>query len=229
MEVNYKSENFNISKVGQDIHLIPKSGEYSNLLIWLHGFGSTPEEYISIFEGSGEFNILPPKTKILLLAAPVVPITKFKGTTISSWYDINNDNEHNFNDVIKNSQKIMKIIKNEGKRIGFEHIVVGGFSQGACMSFYIGYNLPFAIGGIIVCSGELFQQVEILEGNEKLKVFIGHCEDDDVIAYSKMKKSIERIKDKENVEIHTYKNSGHSITHDEFIEIGKFIQKIFNP
>ena len=146
MEKKYESNNFNIVKVGNDVHLNPKNGEYSNLLIWLHGFGSNAEEYIPIFEGSHDYNIIPEKTKVLLLGAPIMPITKYQGKTTSSWYDIIDDDKINFNDIIKNSQKIMKIIKNEGKKIGYNKIIVGGFSQGACMSFYIGYNLPFALG-----------------------------------------------------------------------------------
>ena len=223
-----KSERFNITKAGKDIHLIPKDGNYSNLLIWLHGFGSGPEEYVPIFDGSGEINIIPPKTKVLLLSAPIMPITKMGGRTVSSWYNLIQGDEIDFNDIIKNSQKIMKIIKNEGKKIGFNQIVVGGFSQGACMSFYVGYGLPFPIGGIIVCSGKLFNEVEILKDNENLNVFIGHGDQDDVIPFSKMSKSIERIAKKEFLEIHTYKNSSHQITHDEFNDIGKFLVKIFN-
>ena len=229
MDSTYKSEIYNITKAGQDLHLIPKNGEYSHLLIWLHGFGSNPEEYVSIFDGSGENNnIVPPKTKILLLSAPTMPITKMKGRTVSSWYDLIKDDEINFNDIIKNSQKFMKIIKNEGKKIGYNHIIIGGFSQGACMSFYLGYNLPFSLGGIIVCSGKLFEEVEILKENEKLKIFIGHGDEDDIIPYSKMEKSIERINNKDSLELHLYKNTSHQITHDELNDIGNFIKKIFN-
>ena len=227
MKSNSQSEKFNLTKAGKDIHLIPKDGIYSNLLIWRHGFGSDPDEYISIFDGTGEIDIIPPKTKILLLSAPIMPITKLRGKTVSSWYNLIQGDEIDFNDIIKNSQKIMKIIKNEGKKIGYDHIIVGGFSQGACMSFYIGYNLPFSLGGIIVCSGKLFDEVEILEENKNLKVFIGHGDQDNVIAYSKMEKSVERINNKEFLDIHTYQNASHQITHDEFIDIGNFIQKIF--
>ncbi len=220
-------ERFNVTKAGKDIHLIPKDGNYSHLLIWLHGFGSESGEYVPIFDGTGEVDIIPPKTKILLLNAPTIPITKMGGTSVSSWYDLIQGDEIEFNDIIKNSQKIMKIIRNEGKRIGFEHIIVGGFSQGACMSYYIGYNLPFSLGGIIACSGKLFENVEILKDNEKLKVFIGHGDQDNVIPLSKMEKSIERISNKECLDIHIYKNALHEITHDELIDIGKFLQKIF--
>ena len=228
MESTTKSERFNITKAGKDIHLIPKDGIYSNLLIWLHGFGSEPGEYVPIFDGSGEIDIIPPKTKIILLSAPIMPITKMGGRTISSWYNLIQGDEIDFNDIIKNSQKVMKIIKNEGKRIGYDKIIVGGFSQGACMSYYIGYNLPFILGGIIVCSGKLFEDVEILKDNEKLKVFIGHGDQDNVISYSKMEKSIERISNKDNLDLHVYKNTSHQITHDEFNDIGKFMEKIFN-
>ena len=222
-----ESGKFTLTKAGKDIHLIPKDGVYSNLLIWLHGFGSSPDEYVPIFDGSGEIDIIPPKTKILLLSAPVIPITKYKGQTVSSWFNYIKDNEIEFNDIVKNSQKIMKIMKNEGKKIGFDHIIVGGFSQGACMSYYIGYNLPFLLGGIICCSGELFEEVEILKENENLKVFVGHGDEDKVIDCSKMKKSIERIINLKNLELHIYQYATHQITHDEFNDIGNFMKKIF--
>ena len=228
MESNIQSERFNIIKAGNDIHLIPKNGEYSHLLIWLHGFGSSAEEYIQIFVADRKINIIPEKTKIILLNAPSMAITKLNGSVTSSWYDLITKGKINFNDVIKNSQKIMKIIKNEGKKIGFNQIVVGGFSQGACMSFYIGYSLPFLIGGIIVCSGKLFNEIEILEDNQNLNVFIGHGKQDDIIPYSSMLNSINRITKKEFLEIHSYENSSHQITYDEFNDISKFLLNIFN-
>ena len=228
MNSTSESEKFNITKAGQDIHLIPKDGTYSHLLIWLHGFGSSADEYVPIFDGSGKIDIIPPKTKVILLNAPVMPITKLKGRTVSSWFNYITDNSYDFNDIIKNSHKIMKIIKNEGKKIGYDQIIVGGFSQGACMSYYLGYNLPFLLGGIISCSGELFKEVEILKENENLKVFIGHGDADEVINYSKMKKSIERISNKEKLDLHTYKNVGHQIIYDEFKDIEEFMKKIFN-
>ena len=227
MQSTYKSERFNMTQAGKDIHLIPKDGIYSNLLIWLHGFGSGPEEYVPILDGSGEFDIVPQKTKIILLSAPIIPITKFGGKTVSSWYNIITDNEIDFNDIIKNSQKIMKIIKNEGKKIGFEHIIVGGFSQGASMSYYLGYNLPFPLGGIIVCSGKLFDEVEILKENHNLKVFIGYGDEDNIIYSSEVEKNIERINNKDCLDVHLYKNIGHQINHDEMVDIGKFMKKIF--
>ena len=49
-------------------------------------------------------------------------------------------------------------------------IFVGGFSQGACMSTYIALTSPCNLGGVVACSGVLFNSIDFqqLDPDKKL-------------------------------------------------------------
>lgn len=212
----------------KDMILTPK--DYTSVLIWMHGLGDCADSYKDMFLSAT--SPIPNTTKVYLLNAPIAPLTISNGATTTSWFDIlsfgfKDENSYNYDDVIKNSLKIFKIIKNESKILkGTDKILVGGFSQGACMSFHIGYTYPEKIGGIIACSGSLFPQIEIQKGNEDLNVFIGHGEDDQLISCDVMKLGTQRIDGFKNVEKHIYPLMGHSINENELLDIKKFVEKV---
>ena len=226
MEQKY---DYDLKKTGSDIYLIPKNTDYNSVLIFLHGFGTNAEDLLDIFYNPKNNNyIVPFSTKIILLGAPQMPITLYKGRIATAWFDISKEG-HNFNDVEKNSARIFKIIKNETKKLNNDSskILIGGFSQGAMMSLYVGYSLPIKLGGVIVCSGKLFKEIEILKENENLKVFVGHGKSDNVISLEKNIESFKRVKYLEkNIEFHFYENMKHEITVNELLDIKKFIFNI---
>lgn len=226
--MNSNSDYKEISTPNKDILLTPK--EYTSVLIWMHGLGDVAESYKDIFLGPN--SPIPNTTKIYLLNAPIAPLSISNGATTTSWFDIlsfglKDKDSINYDDVIKNSLRVFKIIKNEAKVLGgYNKILVGGFSQGACMSFHIGYTFPEKIGGIISCSGTLFPQVEIQKSNEDLNVFVGHGNEDEVISCEIMKLGTQRIDGFKNVEKHIYPHMGHSICENELLDIKKFVERI---
>jgi phospholipase/carboxylesterase len=55
------------------------------VLIWLHGLGSSPEEFEDFFF---DYNLIDSNYKIYLLQAPKVPVSINNGYTMRSWFDI---------------------------------------------------------------------------------------------------------------------------------------------
>lgn len=214
---------FNKSIKDGHIHLTPKTGKYSHIIIWLHGLGDCPESYVDFFteELSLPKNI---STKIILLRAPSNPFP--------SWFDITSfpiedEKCFDFNSAKNAAKKIESIINEEVKAIDgkYQNVFVGGFSQGACLSLYLGLSLPHLIGGVICCSGVLFPQTKILESNKNLKVFVGHGEKDMMISFAAHKLSMEMVKNFNGIEKHYYKNMEHSICQQELVDITNFLQK----
>ena len=214
-----------IEKVGVDIILTPES--YTRVFLWLPGVGDVPEIFKGLFSSDA---IIPNDMKVILLSPPVKPFTLSDNQSITNWFDVYKpgfieESYYNFEDVKTSSNRVIKIIKNEARKLknDFSKIYIGGFSQGACMSLYLGLATSFKFGGVICCSGYLFPQMEINEENKDLKIFIGHGTNDNVIGYNIAKKSFERILGFPNVIFKTYENMEHTIDNLEFEEIKKFL------
>ena len=219
------SQQKSFQKLGTDIILTPEA--YSKVLLWLPGVGDVPDSYKDTFISDA---IAPNDVKVIILSPPVKPFTLSNNQPITNWFDVSkpgfhDKSDYNFDDAITSSNRIIKIIKSEAKKLNndYSKIYIGGFSQGACMSLYLGLGTSFKLGGIIVCSGFLFPQLEINEENKDVKIFIGHGTDDKVIGYNVAKESFERILGFTNVNFKTYEHMGHTIDDLEFDEIKKFL------
>ena len=80
----------------------------------------------------------------------------------------------NFNDMDKSADRIKQIINNEVKNVqgDYKRIFVGGFSQGACLSYHIGLSFEHTLGGIIPFCGYPVSNTTINEENKKdLNIF----------------------------------------------------------
>lgn len=239
--MNYISEyNRTIKESGQnqgsDIILTPKNGNSLQTLIFLHGMGDSPSGYLDMFDSI--YNPLPKQTKVILLCAPKGKLTYAQGYETNSWFDIltkgfTSENSYNFDDVIKNSKKIIDIINEEAKSYkgDYSRIFIGGFSQGACLSLHCAFNTPQPIGGVLALSGVLFPQsissINDIKAKESTHIFIGHGRFDNVIDIEVAKASYEPILAMKNVEFHEYPMK-HSINETEENDIKYFFNKCLN-
>ena len=55
---------FNIVKKNSHIHLTPKNGKYSHIIIFLHGLGDSPNSYSSFFLNE---NVIPENFPIKII------------------------------------------------------------------------------------------------------------------------------------------------------------------
>lgn len=220
----------NMTKKNGHIYLTPKSGKYTHVIIFLHGFGDGPNSYVDFFEQG----VLPKgiSAKIILLQAPTLPTSMAGGMPMPSWFDITKfpiDSEKciNFSQAQNSSKILENIINEEAKLLNgkYENIFIGGFSQGACLSLYTGYTFNHLLGGVLCCSGCLFPQTKILPQNLGLKVFVGHGTDDDVIPFDTHKLSIAPLGNTDNITKCYYQNMHHTIDQKEVNDIKQFLQK----
>ena len=178
----------------------------------------------------------PEKNKIIILCGEKRKITGFKddnvyGDEAFSWFDVYTFNDIsmksiNFEDVKKSENRIRKIIEEEAKYLGgYENIFLGGFSQGACMSLYIGCTFNHLLGGVICCSGALFPDIQINNDNNKLKIFISHGDLDDQISKEINVLSLKKINNFSKIETHYYQNVGHYIEQNTLYDLGNFFYK----
>lgn len=144
-----------IVKNDSEIDLIPKSGKYEYVFIFMHGLFGRPEEYVNTFNKKD--GPIPDNFKIVLPCAHNVSVSRI-GANTTSWFDltgINNDvikeKDMSFEDMEKSGERIKQLIKNEAEILNnnYSKIFIGGFSQGACMSYHVGLSFESTLGGIV--------------------------------------------------------------------------------
>ena len=141
----------------------------------MHGLGDCADSFIDVFQYPGHPSPFPITTKVIILNAPEMKVTINFGMLMNSWYDVSGSgtdlkDRYNKDDVRKNSERVRTIMEEEinGPLKGdASKMWIGGFSQGACMAMHVGLGHEKPIGGIIACSGALFDITEMK--NEDLK------------------------------------------------------------
>jgi predicted esterase len=171
---------------GQGLTLIPSSGDYKNVVVWMHGLGDTADGWASLMPMLELQN-----TKYILPTAPERPITLNGGYPMPGWADVfsldksANEDAQGFHE---SAQRIQDIIKTEmeDKGIPSERIVVGGFSQGGALALHVSTRATYRLAGCAALStwlplrddypGALSEQ-----SREHLRLFQAHGEADEVV------------------------------------------------
>ena len=197
-------------------------------LFFLHGLGDVPDSFIDTF--NYQIN-LPKNFKIVLLRAPIKPITKFNNLEFPSWYDRFRDDikkgSYNYDDVIKTSEMVINEIEKELEIIkDSKNIFLAGFSQGGSIVLDVGLKYKKLLGG--VCSMSVFLFEETYIRNKNLPVFISHGNLDQVINFNETMGIYKRILDFDKTELTIMENDGHTINFDVWNKFNKFFLQNVN-
>ncbi len=222
-----------IVKEDSEIHLIPKSGKYDYILIFMHGLLGSPNDFLNIFNKKD--GPIPDTFKIILPCAPVAYVTRLNFNT-TSWFDLLGENnavitekDIVFKDMDENSKRIKQLIVDEAKAINndYRKVFVGGFSQGACMTFHIGLSFNHTLGGIIPFCGIPVSNTSIYENRENLNIFSILGGKDIYFPLENATKQIETIlADFHNLSINVYENEEHTVSAAELKDVKKYIKNM---
>lgn len=143
-------------------------------LILLHGVGSNEQDLF------GLTNYLPDN---FLIISPRGPITLGGGRF--AWYQVDfatGKPVFDKNQEETSRKAILKFVQEVKQKYDLDEIYLGGFSQGAIMSYSIGLLNPGEVKGIIALSGRLLTEIRPFvhksESLENLNVFIAHGKQD---------------------------------------------------
>jgi phospholipase/carboxylesterase len=223
-----KQNSYKITKLNdEDIIIVPEEG-YEGVMIFLHGLGDSAMGMKKYFDP--KLYPLPSKMKIILLTAAKQPVTIYGGRQVNSWFDIKNffQNGGDFVDedqVKKSTERIYKVLDDEAKQLNYkyEHIFLGGVSQGCAMALHVGLTYPKKLGGLIGIAGFLFPFTPLSEDKLRLPIFLGHGSNDFVIPELLAKFSYARFNsNKFNAFYKTY-DVGHNVNEEEMNDIYEFI------
>eukprot|EP00742_Colponemidia_sp_Colp-10_P002360 GILJ01002516.1.p1 GENE.GILJ01002516.1~~GILJ01002516.1.p1 ORF type:complete len:281 (-),score=39.66 GILJ01002516.1:190-960(-) len=210
--------------------VIPPTGEHKSTLIWMHGLGDSAAGFYDLFlpaEG-----LLAPGVKVVLLNAPVRPITVNGGMRMRGWYDIYSMDRLRKEDeegIAQSVVSVSAVIDQESLLVGSNKIVVGGFSQGAAMSVRTALEYPAKLAGVVALSGYVFQKTisRMQEANRVTPFFAYHGESDPVVPFPYGKEGFDSlITAGVPVEWHSERGLGHSLSPKELSLVSSFIARV---
>lgn len=151
--------------------------ENKKAIILLHGVGSNEKDLFGIA------NLLPDDLYI------ISPRGQFAlGGDRFAWYQVDfltGKPIYNTAQEASSRKLIGTFIDQMKGKYQLQEVYVGGFSQGAIMSYSIGLTNPTAVKGIVALSGRILEEVKplVTKSNElkHLKVFVAHGVNDNVL------------------------------------------------
>ena len=202
---------------------IQKADNYpdkSGVIFLIHGYGSNSEDLFS-FKA-----YLPKNVTTISLEAPIQIETRS-----FAWYSINyNENFEKWS----NNEEALKSIKKIYETINFlinkynlnkNDVTLIGFSQGAILSWAIGFNYSNFIRRIIALSGYINE--ELINNNDvTFKAFSSHGTLDPIIPVDWARTTIKKYI-KKDCEDFIYKeyNEGHTLSQNNLIDFLNWINK----
>ena len=139
---------------GSGIVLMPVGGEYSNVVIWLHGLGDTPDTWAQCMPSLGLA-----RTKFILPQAKLRPVSIYNRQAMNAWSDVLAMDPSAPEDKIgleESAIRLIRLLQAEiDNGVAPSRIVLAGFSQGGALALHVALRLPVAIGGCVVLSAWL--------------------------------------------------------------------------
>ena len=202
---------------------IQKADKYPNksgAFFLIHGYGSNSEDLFSFK------TYLPKNLCIISLEAPIqLEIGSY------AWYSINYNQDFkkwsNNEEATSSIEKIYKTINFLLRKYNLNNndISLLGFSQGAILSWAIGFNYPKFIRRIIALSGYINEEL-INNHDITFKVFSSHGIIDPIIPVDWARTSIKKYIKKDNKDfIYNEYNEGHTLSENNLIDFLNWINK----
>lgn len=195
--------------------------EKKKAIILLHGVGSNEKDLF------GLANQLP---KDYFIICPRGKFTYSVGSY--AWYDVDFSSGkpvYNKEQEVESRESILAFIEQMKTKYALDEIYLGGFSQGAIMSFSIGLLNPEKVNGVICLSGRILQEirsdVKPTEELQKQRFFIAHGTQDGTLTVEFAREAKKYLEGFPVVLKYNEFEMGHQITNDVVIELNKWLEE----
>lgn len=206
------------------VHQPKTKSAHTPVLILMHGYGSNEADLFELW------NKLPQNFLIISIRAPFNI-----GEDSYQWFALENANaatQGNRTEILHSVNKVKTMVPLLVKKYkaDAEQVYLSGFSQGGMMSYEVGLTAPELFKGIAPLSGKIYQElqhrVKMSPALRRLRLFIGHGDADERVAYSFATQANTFLKQMGlHPELHTYKRMGHSINQDELADLNKWLSQ----
>ncbi|MCT8334135.1 alpha/beta hydrolase-fold protein [Leptospira sp. 85282-16] len=193
------------------------------LLLLLHGVGSNEEDLFSLS------NYLPDSFLVVSLRGPLI-----LGPNSYGWYEVlftTGQPKINLEQERQSRKLLLEFLVYLKSNYQFDesNVWIGGFSQGAIMSYSLGLLYPDKFKGIIALSGRLLEEnKEIINVTEELltkKIFISHGTNDRVLSIE-YARSVRQYLESIGIRPHYHEyEEGHSINREMLKDLIEWLEK----
>jgi len=199
-------------------------------VIWMHGLGADGHD----FEPLVPELRMPLPVRFVFPHAPRRPVTVNGGYVMRAWYDIaafDLSRGEDADGIRASAEKLEGLIAHEVDRgIPARRIVIAGFSQGGAMALHTGLRHRERLAGILALSTYLplagTLAAEAAAANRECPVFMGHGQEDTVVALPHALLSRRRLEEAGYpVEWHEY-STGHGLCPDEIGDIRAWLARV---
>ena len=192
--------------------LPPPSGQSpTHLLVLLHGYGSNEQDLLPLGDGLNK------DYAVLSLRAPLV-----LGSGRYAWY---RQGESARQDIIRAEDGVATRIAQLQQQLAIapSATILGGFSQGAVVSWAIALDHPALVAGVAIFSGRLPISVSTRDVSVRPlplpKVFVGHGQLDSRITLGQATQAVALAQQRGySVAFHRYPQLGHGISQQELTD-----------
>jgi phospholipase/carboxylesterase len=193
--------------------------EKKKAIILLHGVGSNEQDLFSLSNQlPQDYYIISPRGQFTL------------GAGRYAWYNVDfSTGKPVYNEAQEASSRevIRAFISQIKQKYRLDEIYLGGFSQGAIMSFTIGLIHPKEVLGVIALSGRILEEIKPLVKKEtylpKLKVFVAHGLQDNMLSIHYAKQAKEYLETLGvQLSYHEYPN-GHQISNEVLHDLNDWL------
>jgi predicted esterase len=235
---------------GNGIEVLPEEGkEVEKLVIWMHGLGDSADGWFSavpqLNRHTAEAGI---GVKYILPTAPTIPVTLNMGMRMNAWTDIyslrSEDKRYDEEGLTQSKDRIINIIDRsleEYNHLTYQDVIVGGFSQGGAMSYYLGLTYNEPIRSIITLSAFLparDHMLTLLSDHASSNLGYLHChgKSDNIVLYDYGVQSIRFVAEEvcdqtfeenrpefQKVNFYSFRGMGHEISMEEIEIVSRYI------
>jgi len=193
--------------------------QHPSMLVMMHGYGANEQDF-------NDFPVIVPGNMLVVSLRAPLPVA---GDSYQ-WYRSNGSEQQEVNDVAQSDEAVVKTVTTlqHQYHIPPSHTYLGGFSQGAVMTYAVALTHPQLFHGAAVFSGRLpagFDPSSVpLAAAKQLQVFVGHGEADQRIPLKSAQQAVKRLTSlTPSVTFKTYPGMGHTISLDEIRDFRQWL------
>ena len=206
----------------------PKSGNTSQLVIFLHGYGANGADLINI---SQSFKNYFPNMSFL---APDAPF-KCEGLPGGyKWFDLPWLDNSKEDDYIKTFEESLFVLdewltqKVKSENVQDKDVFLFGFSQGTMLALHSATSRKKSLGGVLGFSGKLVEETRFRKNlSSKCPILLVHGDQDDIVPYENSSYASEKLQKQDfKVNFHLTRGVGHGISPEGLQHALNFLNQI---
>ncbi|GAA4437328.1 phospholipase/carboxylesterase [Pontibacter saemangeumensis] len=193
---------------------------HAKAVILLHGVGSNEQD---LFQLATHF---PADVTVISPRGPIV-----LGNGRYAWYEVDFSTGKptiNPTQEAQSRETIQLFVEQVKAKYNLDEVYLGGFSQGAIMSYSIGLKHPELVAGILAFSGRILQEIRpLVQQNaalQQLKVFISHGTQDNMLPVHYAREAKAYLEDKGVQLTYHEEDMGHQLNSQVVADVVNWLQ-----